>query len=341
MFFWGTSCQPASPCFCGVLSTLRDVWQWAKCIARAADGWCSQYRRCGMSINPILLGQGSDFGVNYGDTPSKQIVSGLSFRGSLQMNAWRHFRRRVVGIKWNLWLRPKRTLYFSYLVRCVVAEEQMKEHRDYRVVELDVERLLKRYPPHLDQEERSKLEQSLKRIIMRSIWDTDYYYYQGFHDIAITVHLVLEDEDRKLSMLSAFGLLFVRLCRSAIQESQTWRWNPDKEGLDGFLADIFASIKQLTGSPKAFSKRLLRKLQIHSSVRQVCNHSKGCFQFRNHSFLQAMYHQLTLLSCNIVARVKFRGYLRHAKKLWKVTHGTKSNTVSRFWRIECYSHSMQ
>jgi hypothetical protein len=64
------------------------------------------------------------------------------------------------------------------------------------VVELDVERLLKRYPPDLGEDERMRLEASLKRIIMRTIYGTDYYYYQGFHDIAITVHLVLQDEDR-------------------------------------------------------------------------------------------------------------------------------------------------
>ena len=76
------------------------------------------------------------------------------------------------------------------------ADELLKTHRDYNIVELDVQRLLKRYPPDLTQDQRSVLESSIKRIIMRTIYGTDYYYYQGFHDIAITVHLVLADEDR-------------------------------------------------------------------------------------------------------------------------------------------------
>ena len=69
-------------------------------------------------------------------------------------------------------------------------------------MELDVERLLKRYPPDLSVDKRKALEASLKRIIMRTVYGTEYYYYQGFHDIAITVQLVLNDEDCKSNRYS-------------------------------------------------------------------------------------------------------------------------------------------
>ncbi|XP_055342827.1 TBC1 domain family member 20-like isoform X2 [Paramacrobiotus metropolitanus] len=80
-------------------------------------------------------------------------------------------------------------------------EEDMKEHRDARVVDLDVERLLKRYPPDLDSEVRDEMQDVLKRVIMRTLHGTDYHYYQGFHDIAITVHLVLRDENLTVAVL--------------------------------------------------------------------------------------------------------------------------------------------
>ncbi|GAU93321.1 hypothetical protein RvY_05281 [Ramazzottius varieornatus] len=81
------------------------------------------------------------------------------------------------------------------------ADDLLETHRDWRVVELDVERLLKRYPPDLSVDKRKALEASLKRIIMRTLYGTDYYYYQGFHDIAITIQLVLDDEDMSVAIL--------------------------------------------------------------------------------------------------------------------------------------------
>lgn len=90
----------------------------------------------------------------------------------------------------------------------LAADELLETHRDWRVVELDVERLLKRYPPDLSVDQRKALEASLKRIIMRTLYGTDCYYYQGFHDIAITIQLVLDDEDsKKLSSIFFVGCL--------------------------------------------------------------------------------------------------------------------------------------
>lgn len=68
-------------------------------------------------------------------------------------------------------------------------------HEFYQQVCLDVNRSLKRFPPSVSEIQRSSLQDQLISLIMRIlIKNPDFFYYQGFHDIAITFLLVLGEE---------------------------------------------------------------------------------------------------------------------------------------------------
>jgi hypothetical protein len=60
---------------------------------------------------------------------------------------------------------------------------------------MDVARVLKRFPPGLSESQQDDLQIHLSKLII-SILDKhpDSYYYQGFHDISLTIFLVCMSE---------------------------------------------------------------------------------------------------------------------------------------------------
>ncbi len=62
-------------------------------------------------------------------------------------------------------------------------------------VVMDVNRSLKRFPPGISDDERPELQDQLTRLIIRVLArHPDLFYYQGYHDVAITFLLVVGEE---------------------------------------------------------------------------------------------------------------------------------------------------
>jgi len=73
-------------------------------------------------------------------------------------------------------------------------EELLSRHPEYRQVEMDVRRTLARFPPHIDDEARMRLQHLLIPLVVRILlYNPTFRYYQGFHDVCLTVLLVVED----------------------------------------------------------------------------------------------------------------------------------------------------
>ncbi|XP_039280456.1 TBC1 domain family member 20 [Nilaparvata lugens] len=69
------------------------------------------------------------------------------------------------------------------------------EHAEYEQVVLDVKRSLKRFPPSIPYEERLALQDQLTQLIMRVIIEYPHLrYYQGYHDVAVTILLVVGED---------------------------------------------------------------------------------------------------------------------------------------------------
>ncbi|XP_013395671.1 TBC1 domain family member 20 isoform X2 [Lingula anatina] len=73
--------------------------------------------------------------------------------------------------------------------------ENLKEHRDYNQVVLDVARSLKRFPPGMRDEQRLVLQDQLIDVIMRVlVKNPELHYYQGYHDICVTFLLIVSED---------------------------------------------------------------------------------------------------------------------------------------------------
>ncbi|ETN70289.1 hypothetical protein NECAME_04980 [Necator americanus] len=74
-------------------------------------------------------------------------------------------------------------------------EETLRSHREWHQVELDVQRTLARFPPNISDERRSTLQDQLTPLIIRVLRSNPrFHYYQGFHDVCLTVLLVCGNE---------------------------------------------------------------------------------------------------------------------------------------------------
>ncbi|KAI1708389.1 rab-GTPase-TBC domain-containing protein [Ditylenchus destructor] len=70
--------------------------------------------------------------------------------------------------------------------------EELRKHREWNQVELDVNRTLARFPPNISDDEREHLQHDLTPLIVRLLWENPgFSYYQGFHDICLTLILVM------------------------------------------------------------------------------------------------------------------------------------------------------
>ena len=73
----------------------------------------------------------------------------------------------------------------------LMSGEEVRAHPYHRQVVLDVERTLKRFPPGIEDAVRFGMQESLVTLIVRSLAaHPELHYYQGYHDVAITVLLV-------------------------------------------------------------------------------------------------------------------------------------------------------
>ena len=74
-------------------------------------------------------------------------------------------------------------------------EDEMQAHFYYRHVVLDVDRSIKRFPPSIKERQRLAMQDQLVRLIMRLlIRNPKIHYYQGFHDICVTILIILGEE---------------------------------------------------------------------------------------------------------------------------------------------------
>ncbi|XP_050670386.1 TBC1 domain family member 20 isoform X2 [Leptidea sinapis] len=72
--------------------------------------------------------------------------------------------------------------------------DELSTHPEYNQVVLDVNRSLKRFPPGIPYEQRVALQDQLTVLILRVIMKYPHLkYYQGYHDVAITLLLVCGD----------------------------------------------------------------------------------------------------------------------------------------------------
>lgn len=75
------------------------------------------------------------------------------------------------------------------------SQEVLESHSEYNQVVLDVNRSLKRFPPGMEDEVRLSYQDQLIECIMRVLVKMpELHYYQGYHDIVVTILLVLGDE---------------------------------------------------------------------------------------------------------------------------------------------------
>lgn len=74
--------------------------------------------------------------------------------------------------------------------------EDLKGHKEWNQVELDVHRTLSRFPPNISDTHRDVLQTELIPLIVRVLSvNPRFNYYQGFHDICLTVLLVCGEKD--------------------------------------------------------------------------------------------------------------------------------------------------
>lgn len=75
------------------------------------------------------------------------------------------------------------------------SEEELLRHPEYQQVVLDVNRSLKRFPPGIPLEQRLALQNQLILLILRVVTaHPRLHYYQGYHDVAVTLLLVTGKE---------------------------------------------------------------------------------------------------------------------------------------------------
>uniref|UniRef100_A0A7I4KLU5 BMA-TBC-20; TBC1 domain family protein C20orf140 homolog, putative n=1 Tax=Brugia malayi TaxID=6279 RepID=A0A7I4KLU5_BRUMA len=73
--------------------------------------------------------------------------------------------------------------------------KDLQSHREWNQVQMDVQRTLARFPPDISDKERCTLQEDLTPLIVKILWSCPrFHYYQGFHDVCLTLLLVLGNE---------------------------------------------------------------------------------------------------------------------------------------------------
>ncbi|GMS84404.1 hypothetical protein PENTCL1PPCAC_6579, partial [Pristionchus entomophagus] len=76
-----------------------------------------------------------------------------------------------------------------------LTDDEANTHKEWNQVQLDVHRTLARFPPNIDKDERDDLQTLLTPLIVKLISARrDFNYYQGLHDVFLTLLLVVGQE---------------------------------------------------------------------------------------------------------------------------------------------------
>lgn len=103
------------------------------------------------------------------------------------------------------------------VVEAFPSVDDLKGHGEWNQVEMDVHRTLARFPPNISEEHRSLLQNELTPLIVRILWHSPRFrYYQGFHDVCLTLLLVLgvESAEHVGLLLARYGSFNGYLLRS-------------------------------------------------------------------------------------------------------------------------------
>ncbi|XP_030024339.2 TBC1 domain family member 20 [Manduca sexta] len=127
----------------------------------------------------------------------KEIEKCLSNPDVVNLEQWQHFARSKAGLICDEYRRK----IWPLLVGVTREEmtdppslDELSTHSEYNQVVLDVNRSLKRFPPGIPYEQRVALQDQLTVLILRVIIKYPHLkYYQGYHDVAITLLLVCGD----------------------------------------------------------------------------------------------------------------------------------------------------
>nr|XP_020660114.1 TBC1 domain family member 20-like [Pogona vitticeps] len=88
--------------------------------------------------------------------------------------------------------------------------EVRQNHKDYNQVVLDVRRSVRRFPPGMPEEQRRVLQEQLIDVILQVLREhPELHYYQGYHDIAVTL-LLVAGERMAVALLEKLSLLHLR-----------------------------------------------------------------------------------------------------------------------------------
>jgi len=110
---------------------------------------------------------------------------------------------------------------------------------------LDVERTLARFPPNMSNEERLALQKKLIRIICRVLnEDASYRYYQGFHDVCLTMLLVFGRSEPTFRVAAQLAATYFRpfltgnleICQQQLELMYPLIFSVDPD-LDKFMCD--------------------------------------------------------------------------------------------------------
>ncbi|KAJ6661521.1 hypothetical protein lerEdw1_014431 [Lerista edwardsae] len=88
--------------------------------------------------------------------------------------------------------------------------EVRQNHKDYQQVLLDVRRSTCRFPPGMPEEQRQVLQEQLIDVILHVLRaHPELHYYQGYHDIAVTL-LLVSGERMAVALLERLSTLHLR-----------------------------------------------------------------------------------------------------------------------------------
>uniref|UniRef100_A0AC34GWX0 Rab-GAP TBC domain-containing protein n=1 Tax=Panagrolaimus sp. ES5 TaxID=591445 RepID=A0AC34GWX0_9BILA len=99
--------------------------------------------------------------------------------------------------------------------------EELRSHPEWNQVEMDVNRTLARFPPGISDDERTTVQGDLIPLIVRVLSENKKFrYYQGFHDICLTLILVLGSEAAfRVSRILSHRTVFKRYLTKSLEES--------------------------------------------------------------------------------------------------------------------------
>ncbi|KAF6214994.1 hypothetical protein GE061_009742 [Apolygus lucorum] len=105
------------------------------------------------------------------------------------------------------------------------SETDLRSHPEFGQVVLDVNRSIKRFPPGIPYDQRVALQEQLTNLILRVITKYPHLrYYQGYHDVAITILLVV-GEDMAFRIMEKLSTEHLRDCMEPTMEKTSYLLN--------------------------------------------------------------------------------------------------------------------